>query len=53
MEYIARLPPIKKEFQLVKIPHIPPTMRTLAMMVLLKANAMASADTRPVPFIEA
>ena len=31
MEYSARLPPIKNEFQEVMIPHRPPIMRTLPM----------------------
>ena len=47
MEYIARLPPMRKEFQLVMMPQRPPMMRTLAMMELPKATAMASAVTRP------
>lgn len=47
MEYMARLPPMRKEFQLVMMPQRPPMMRTLAMMELPKATAMASAVTRP------
>ena len=32
MEYMARLPPMRKEFQLVTMPHMPPTISTLAMI---------------------
>ena len=53
MEYMARLPPIRKEFQLVMIPHIPPMISTLDIISLPKAFAMASAVTRPVPACEA
>ena len=35
------------------MPHIPPTMMTLAMTEVLKASAIASAVTRPVPACEA
>ena len=52
IEYMARLPPIRKEFQLVMMPQRPPIMRTLAMIELPKATAMASAVTRPpTPFM--
>ena len=49
MEYMARLPPIRKEFQLVTIPQRPPMISTFAMTLLLKARAIASAVTRPEP----
>ena len=49
MEYMARLPPIMNEFQLVMMPHMPARISTFAMMVLWKAFAMASAVTRPLP----
>ena len=40
---------IRKEFHDVIIPHIPPTMITLAIIFVPKALAMASAVTSPVP----
>ena len=49
MEYMARLPPIMKEFHEVTTPHRPPTISTLAMTSVWKARAMASAVTRPLP----
>ena len=49
MEYMARLPPIMKEFQEVTTPHRPPTMSTLAMTEVLNATAIASAVTKPLP----
>ena len=52
MEYIARLPPNKKEFQLVTIPHIPPTINTFDMILLWNAFAIASAVTSPDPACE-
>ena len=48
MEYIAREPPIKKEFQDVIIPHIPPTITTFAMIFIQNAVPIASAVTSPV-----
>lgn len=53
MEYMARLPPIMNEFQLVRMPHMPARISTFAMMLLWKAAAMASAVTKPVPLAEA
>ena len=53
MEYMARLPPIMNEFQLVRMPHIPARINTFAMMVLWNAAAMASAVTKPVPLLDA
>ena len=53
MEYIARLPPMRNEFQLVTIPHMPPTIRTFDIILLLNAFAMASAVTRPDPSMDA
>ena len=47
MEYKARLPPIRKEFQLVIMPHKPPIIKTLAIASLLKAMDIASAVTKP------
>ena len=53
MEYIAREPPSKKEFQDVTIPHIPPTIITFAMIFVLNAAAIASAVTSPVASCDA
>ena len=50
---MAREPPIMNEFHEVMMPHIPPTMMTFAMTEVLKASAIASAVTRPVPACEA
>ena len=40
---------MRKEFQLVTMPHMPPMMMTFAMVAEERALAMASAVTRPVP----
>ena len=52
IEYIAREPPRRNEFHDVTIPHIPPTIITLAIILVLNAAAIASAVTSPVAFCE-
>ena len=49
IEYNAREPPSKNEFQLVNTPHIPPMMATLAIIILSKAFDRATAETKPSP----
>ena len=49
LDVYKRQPPRRKEFHDVIIPHIPPTMITLAIIFVPKAWAMASAVTSPVP----
>ena len=44
--------PSKKEFQLVRIPHIPPMIATFAITILLNIFPIASAATKPLAFIE-
>ena len=51
LEKIARLPPMIKAFQDVMIPDMPPITRTFAMISLLKASLIASADGRLSPVI--